>query len=57
MKVQTSILAFNFDQNATRLEDFRGKLLPVHGVKVSSKQINVNEFDDFLEEQVLQPNS
>ena len=53
VKVQTSILAFNFDQTATRLEDFRGKLLPVHGVMVSSKQINVNEFDDFLEEQVL----
>lgn len=57
VKVQTSILAFNFDQTATKLEDFRGKLLPVHGVMVSSKQINVNEFDDFLEEQVLQPNS
>ena len=57
MKVQTSILAFNFDRAATKLEDFRGKLLPVHGVLVSSKQINVNEFDDFLEEQVLQPNS
>ena len=48
--MQTSILAFNFDQTANKLEDFRGKLLPVHGVTVSSKQIDVNEFDDFLEE-------
>lgn len=37
VKVQTSILAFNFDKAATKLEDFKGKLLPVHGVMVSSK--------------------